>query len=60
MTENDKIRDLERQARNTKRLMDRLNRATYGMTWEEYTRILSRKEEKSFDKGSGGVPHEND
>ena len=60
MTENDKIRDLERQARNTKRLMDCLNRATYGMTWEEYTRILCRKEEKPFDKGSGGAPHEND
>ena len=60
MTENDKIRDLERQARNTKRLMDRLNRAAYGMTWEECTRLMCRKEENQRDNESGGVPCEND
>lgn len=27
--------DLEDQARNTKQLLDRLNKAAYGTTWEE-------------------------
>lgn len=42
MTENDKIKDLENQAANTKNLMDRLNKALYGMSWEEYTRLMGR------------------
>lgn len=45
MTEKETIKALEEQARNTKYLMDRLNKAAYGMTWEEYTRILCGKEE---------------
>lgn len=33
MKETDSIKDLETQATNTKYLMDRLNRAAYGMTF---------------------------
>lgn len=47
MTEKDTIRDLERQAANTKRLMDKLNRAAYGMTFDEALRLGNdRKEEE--------------
>lgn len=42
MTENDKIRDLALQAANTKRLVDQINRAHYGMTWEELIRLLGK------------------
>ena len=35
MTEKETIKALEDQARNTKYLMDRLNKAAYGTTWEE-------------------------
>lgn len=46
MTEKNTIRDLERQAANTKRLMDRLNRAAYGMTFDEALRIGNEKKEE--------------
>lgn len=47
MTEKDTIRDLERQDANTKRLMDKLNRAAYGMTLDEALRLGNdRKEEE--------------
>lgn len=39
MTEKETIKDLERQANNTRQLMDRLNRAAYGMTFDEALRI---------------------
>nr|DAG79130.1 MAG TPA: hypothetical protein [Caudoviricetes sp.] len=39
MNEKDSIKDLESQARNTKHLMDKLNRAAYGMTFDEAIRI---------------------
>lgn len=39
MTEKDPIKDLENQAKNTKQLMDRLNRAAYGLTFDEALRI---------------------
>lgn len=39
MKETDSIKDLETQATNTKYLMDRLNRAAYGMTFDEALRI---------------------
>lgn len=35
----DSIKDLESQARNTKHLMDKLNRAAYGMTFDEAIRL---------------------
>lgn len=35
LNEKDSISDLEGQARNTKQLLDRLNKAAYGTTWEE-------------------------
>lgn len=38
MNENSTIKDLESQARNTKYLMDKLNRAAYGMTFDEALR----------------------
>ena len=34
-----KLKDLESQARNTKHLMDKLNRAAYGMTFDEAIRL---------------------
>ena len=39
MNEKDSIKDLESQARNTKHLMDKLNRAAYGMTFDEAIRL---------------------
>lgn len=44
MTENDKIKDLEAQARNTRNLVDRINTDYYGMTWDELIRHLGGKE----------------
>lgn len=38
------IKELELQAANTKLLVDRINRAMYGMTWEEHERLHARKE----------------
>lgn len=35
LNDKDSILDLEDQARNTKQLLDRLNKAAYGTTWEE-------------------------
>ena len=45
MNENDKIKDLVLQAENTRQLVDRINRALYGMTWEEHTRIMGEGKE---------------
>lgn len=42
MTEKSTIKDLESQATNTKLLMDRLNRAAYGMTFDELIRYMGR------------------
>lgn len=39
VNEKDSIKDLEAQARNTKHLMDKLNRAAYGMTFDEAIRL---------------------
>ena len=39
MTEKESIKGLERQAANTKHLMDKLNRAAYGMTFDEAIRL---------------------
>ena len=39
LNENSTVKDLEAQARNTKRLMDKLNRAAYGMTFDEALRL---------------------
>ena len=35
LNDKDSILDLEDQARNAKQLLDRLNKAAYGTTWEE-------------------------
>ena len=43
MNENSTIKDLESQARNTKRLMDKLNRAAYGMTFDEALRLRPKE-----------------
>ena len=45
MNENDKIKDFVLQVENTRQLVDRINRAMYGMTWEEHTRIMGKEEE---------------
>lgn len=39
MNENSTVKDLERQAANTRHLMDKLNRAAYGMTMDEALRL---------------------
>ena len=46
------IKDLENQAANTKHYMDKLNKAYYGMTWDECIRLLGTqsKEEKKGEK----------
>lgn len=41
LNEKDSISDLEGQARNTKQLLDRLNKAAYGTTWEECIRLVA-------------------
>lgn len=46
MTERDTILDLERHALNTRNLVDRINKAMYGMTWEEHERLHGKKETK--------------
>lgn len=46
MTERDTILDLERHALNTRNLVDRINKAMYGMTWEEHERLHGNKETK--------------
>ena len=46
MNKEDKIKDLETQARNTKHLMDELNIAYLGMTTEELIKLAL--------KGAGG------
>ena len=43
----DSIKSLEAQANNTRHLVDRINRAMYGMTWEEHTRLLCGKEKEN-------------
>lgn len=44
MTENDKIKDLEAQARNTRHLVDKINTSYYGMTWADLIKALGKKE----------------
>ena len=45
MDEKSTIKDLERQASNTKLLMDRLTRAAYGMTFDELIRYMGRRDD---------------
>lgn len=47
MTEKDSIKNLERQAANTKRLLDRLNRAAYGLTFDELIRVIGNGKERN-------------
>lgn len=44
MNEKDSVKALEVQAENTKYLMDKLNRAAYGITHEELIRLLAVRE----------------
>lgn len=44
MNEKDSVKDLETQAQNTKYLMDKLNRAAYGITHDELIRLLAGRE----------------
>ena len=53
LNDKDSILDLEDQARNAKQLLDRLNKAAYGTTWEECIglvadciKLLREKEDK--------------
>ena len=46
LSDADSIKRLEQQTANTKYLVDRLNKAMYGMTLEEYTRILGGRDEE--------------
>ena len=46
MNEKNTIKDLEDQAKNTRYLMDKLNRAAYGMTWDEIIKALGNKREE--------------
>jgi hypothetical protein len=45
MDEKSTIKDLESQATNTKLLMDRLNQAAYGMTFDELIRYMGRRDD---------------
>lgn len=44
MNEKNTIKDLENQAKNTKYLMDKLNKATYGMTMDEVIKNFGRRD----------------
>ena len=46
LNENSAIKNLELQAANTRQLVDRINRAMYGMTWDEHERLHGNKETK--------------
>lgn len=50
MKETDTIKDLEDQAKNTKYLMDRLNRALYGRTMDETVKILGGNHDGGKDR----------
>lgn len=41
MNENSTIKELKQQAQNTKYFLDQLERAAYGMSYEELIRLLS-------------------
>ena len=44
--------DFEAQARNTRLYVDRINRAMYGMTFEEVIKVIGgKKEEKDGERG---------
>lgn len=51
MRETDSIKNLETQASNTKYLLDRLNRAAYGMTFEEAIRLGKENSGPAAEKG---------
>lgn len=54
MKDTDTIKDLEQQAVNTKQLLDKLNRAGYGMTMEELIRLaLKRNNLEHVEKENG-------
>lgn len=44
MNEKNTIKDLENQAKNTKYLMDKLNKAAYGMTMDEVIKNLGQRD----------------
>lgn len=46
LNENSAIKDLELQAANTRQLVDRINRAMYGMTWDEHERLHGKNHEE--------------
>ena len=49
MKATDSIKDLETQATNTKYLMDRLNRAAYGMTFEEALKLGNQVSDETME-----------
>lgn len=52
VNENDKIKDLELQAHNTRHLVERLTRAAYGMTFPELIKALGNREEEKHNAES--------
>lgn len=50
MNENDKIKDLVNQARNTKHLVDEINRAYLGLTTDELIRLALNEKEKETEE----------
>lgn len=46
LSDSDSIKSLEQQAANTKYLVDRLNKAMYGMTWGEHERLHGQNHEE--------------
>lgn len=46
LSDADSIKSLEQQAANTKYLVDRLNKAMYGMTWDEHERLHGQNHEE--------------
>lgn len=61
MTDQDSVKALEDQARNTKHLMDRLNRAYLGITTDEIFKVMlwcaetgGRNDNRDIDPGRSG------
>ena len=42
VNESSSVKALERQIRNTKRLIDRFNKLYYGQTWEEHEKLFAQ------------------
>lgn len=48
MKDTDTIKELEQQATNTKQMLDRLNKAGYGITMDELIRLALKRNDLEY------------